>query len=65
MANTTYAKEIKAIRERLGFTQAEMAARLGVRSDSLSRYERGTRAVPEPTMRLARRFTLGKTTERA
>ena len=35
----TYARDLKTIREALGLTQKEMAERLGVRSDSLSRYE--------------------------
>jgi transcriptional regulator with XRE-family HTH domain len=52
----TYAEEIRTLRKTMGWTQRVMAAQLGLRSDSLSRYERGTRQVPEPVIRLARRL---------
>ena len=55
-ATPAYGRELKTIRETLGLTQVALAEALGIRSDSLSRYERGTRHVPEPTMRLARRL---------
>jgi len=46
-------EELRRIRERLGLTQAEMADRLGIHSNSLARLERGERAISEPTARLA------------
>ena len=51
-----YAQELKTIRDALGWTQEKMADALGIRQDSYSRYERGVRHVPEPTMRLARQL---------
>lgn len=49
-----YATELRALRQVLGWRQQQMADALGLRRDSYSRYERGTRHVPEATMRLAR-----------
>lgn len=57
---TAYAHELKTIRLRLGLTQAQMGAQLGIRGDSLSRYEREERRVPEPTIRLARHLLAGR-----
>jgi transcriptional regulator with XRE-family HTH domain len=51
---------MREIRTALGLTQVEMAEKLGVRSDTVSRYERGDRHVPEPTLRLAESLLSGK-----
>ena len=54
---TEYAEELKRIRGVLGLTQVEMARVLGVDSgNSVMRYERGFRDVPEPIIRLARQL---------
>ena len=50
----SYGAELRDIREALGITQDALGARLGVNSMTISRYERGERHVPEPTIRLAR-----------
>jgi len=39
------ANNIKQIRERLGLSQASLAAAIGVRQSSVSNYERGTQQV--------------------
>ena len=36
----------RKLREQMGLTQAELAARLGVESNSISRWEVGTRSIP-------------------
>lgn len=46
------AKEFRTLRKRLGLTQAEAAARLGVSRKHVSDIERGAR-VPSLTLRLA------------
>lgn len=38
--------EVRAARQRLGLTQAELAARLGVDVMTISRWERGARTPP-------------------
>ena len=48
--------ELRAIRDRLRLTQAEMAVRLGVHWNTQARYERDELPVPEPVARLARVF---------
>jgi transcriptional regulator with XRE-family HTH domain len=40
-------EELRECRERLGMTQAELAREVGVRSDTLSRWERGERKIPK------------------
>ena len=49
-----YSAELRTLRKQLGLSQAALAAQLGVRTDSYSRYETGLRHVPEPIIRLAR-----------
>lgn len=51
-----YREELRAIREYLGLTQARFGWLLGVEQNSIMRYERGFRKVPEPTIRLARQL---------
>ena len=47
-------EDIREYRDRLGMTQAELAAALDVDPVSVSRWERGTRVPPMPTvLRLA------------
>lgn len=48
------AKELRAIRERMGLLQVDLAARLGVTQGALSRWETASRPIPEPVARLAR-----------
>jgi transcriptional regulator with XRE-family HTH domain len=45
-------KELSAIRARLKWTQAEMAAAVGVATNTIARYERNELKIPEPTARL-------------
>lgn len=40
------AAELRALRDRLGMTQAALAARLGTMQGRVSDWERGTRPVP-------------------
>jgi transcriptional regulator with XRE-family HTH domain len=39
--------EMKVIRKRMGLTQAELAFRLGVHPNTLSRFERDAEAIPQ------------------
>lgn len=45
-------KELRERRERLGFTQAQLANALGVTSITVSRWERGAQRIPEMAARL-------------
>jgi len=38
--------ELKATREKLGFTQSQLASELGVHRVAVARWETGTRAIP-------------------
>ena len=57
---TDYAQELKQIRVSLGLSQKAFGELLGLSptkigtNQTISRYEIGTRHVPEPVMRLAR-----------
>lgn len=44
--------ELKAQRTRLGLTQLELAAKLGVTANSVARWERGERGISEPIAKL-------------
>ncbi len=46
------ANEIKRARRRLSLSQVELAEKLGVHPMTVSRWERGVVAMPEPTARL-------------
>ncbi len=46
------AQDIKDFRERLGWTQEEMAKELGVSTATVSSWEQGRRNMPRPTERL-------------
>lgn len=50
--------ELKAIRKRLGLTQAELAEALGVRSLAVCRWELGMRGISEPVARLLKRIAV-------
>ncbi len=45
-------EQLKRIRARLTMTQAQLAATLGVRQETVARWEIGSRGIPEPTARL-------------
>jgi len=44
--------QLKALRERLGITQAKVAQRIGSSQATVSRWERGLVPLPEPASRL-------------
>ena len=44
--------ELKDLRAELGLTQPELAKRLGVARNTVTRWEMGTRGIPEPVARL-------------
>jgi len=46
-------EELKALREKLGFTQTEFGQRVGVARNTVTRWETGLRRIPEPVVRLA------------
>ena len=48
---TTFGETLKRLREEAGFTQAELAKKCGMKKQSISRYETGTR---EPNIRIAK-----------
>jgi transcriptional regulator with XRE-family HTH domain len=47
------AEELKALRARIGLTQEELAQKLGVARNTITRWEMGIRGIPEPVARLA------------
>jgi putative transcriptional regulator len=47
-------KEVKQARKRLNLSQAKLAARLGVTSNTVARWEWGAVNMPEPAARLLR-----------
>jgi len=44
--------DLKTLRTRLGFTQEDLAERLGVRTNTVWRWENGQRHIPEMVVRL-------------
>ena len=44
--------DLRTIRTRLGLTQEELGTRLGVRKNTVWRWETGMRHIPEPVARL-------------
>ena len=48
--------QLKRIRARLKMTQVDLATVLGVRQETVARWEIGTRRIPEPTARLIERI---------
>jgi DNA-binding XRE family transcriptional regulator len=55
-ASHEYASELRRIREHLRLTQDELGQVLGVQGNSIMRYEKQFRKVPEPIIRLARQL---------
>lgn len=51
MDGTTLGAALKAAREAKGWSQAEVAARLGVRQPTIANYEAGKRTLDVPTLR--------------
>ncbi len=47
---------MKAARARLGLTQGQLAAELGVHAMTVSKWETGQRGIPEPVARLVQRL---------
>jgi DNA-binding transcriptional regulator YiaG len=47
-------EELREIRRRLGLSQTQFAAQLGITSNSLARQERGVLGISEPVAKLAR-----------
>jgi len=45
-------KELSGIRDRLKWTQVQLAEAVGVASNTVARWERGEMAIPEPAARL-------------
>lgn len=52
-------KELKEIRERFGYTQAELAKEVGVQTDTVSKWEQGRRNIPAPVEKLIRLLARG------
>ena len=48
--------EIRALREKLGWTQVALADALGLTSNTVARWERGEMAISEPTARLLQKI---------
>lgn len=49
--------ELHELRRAAGLTQCELAARVGVAGNTVARWERGERGIPEPAARLVRLAT--------
>jgi transcriptional regulator with XRE-family HTH domain len=49
-------QQLRRLRRQLGWTQAVLAVELGVAANTVARWERGERAIPEPVARLAKRL---------
>ena len=50
------AVEIRALREKLGWTQMALAEAVGVTSNTVARWERGEMAISEPAARLLQKI---------
>ena len=48
--------EIRAFREKLGWTQVALAEAIGVTSNTVARWERGEMAISEPAARLLQKI---------
>lgn len=51
-------RQLRRIRRHLGLSQAELAARLGVWTNTIWRWEAGQRAIPKPAAQLVETFRL-------
>ncbi len=49
-------KEIRVLRQQLGWTQVALADAVGVTSNTVARWERGEMAISEPTARLLKKI---------
>jgi transcriptional regulator with XRE-family HTH domain len=47
-------EDLKAVRDRLNLTQGELAEKVGVARNTITRWETGLRHIPEPVARLVR-----------
>jgi transcriptional regulator with XRE-family HTH domain len=63
MVHRMTGKELRAIRKRMGLTQVEFAALVGVAPNSIARQERGEIGIREPLGRLVRLLANQKTSE--
>jgi transcriptional regulator with XRE-family HTH domain len=52
--------KIRALREKLGWTQVALAEAIGVTSNTVARWERGEMAISEPTARLLQKIAAEK-----
>lgn len=50
------ALELRRMRQRLGMTQVALAIAVGVYPTTVSRWERGSRRIPEPVAKLMHRI---------
>lgn len=49
-------KEIRVLRQQLGWTQVALADAVGVTSNTVARWERDEMAISEPTIRLLKKI---------
>ena len=56
---------LRALRRRLTWTQAQLADAIGVAANTIARYERGERKIPEPVARLMTRLVKEQPKRRA
>jgi transcriptional regulator with XRE-family HTH domain len=57
-------KELRAIRQKLGWTQVRFAKAIGVTSNTVARWERDELAIREPTVKLAKMIHAAHTTKK-
>jgi transcriptional regulator with XRE-family HTH domain len=57
-------KELLALREKLGWTQVQMAAAVLVTPNTVARWERGERTISEPMAKLIETVYLGERKKR-
>lgn len=53
---TMTGREIRVLRQQLGWTQVALADAVGVTSNTVARWERGEMAISEPTVRLLKKI---------
>jgi transcriptional regulator with XRE-family HTH domain len=56
-------KELRSIRKKLNWTQAELAKALGVTSNTVARWERDEMGINEPAARLAKTIYAAQTSK--
>jgi transcriptional regulator with XRE-family HTH domain len=57
--------ELRRLRRRLGFTQAQLAERVGVTANSVARWERGEMGIRESAARLIRLLAAAESRRRS